>query len=73
MRIIRITVCVMNKPTLSDSVDNRCVTEAPEPSTGERVLASEVLLAGNRKLVIEHRGERYWLRETRQGKLILTK
>ncbi|MCB1895882.1 MAG: hemin uptake protein HemP [Zoogloeaceae bacterium] len=63
----------MNKPILSESVDTRFGSVASEPSTGERVLASEVLLAGNRKLVIEHRGERYWLRETRQGKLILTK
>ena len=73
MRIIRITVVVMNKPIVSDSTDSRCGKAASATATGDRVLASETLLAGGRKLVIEHRGERYWLRETRQGKLILTK
>ncbi|MCB1907809.1 MAG: hemin uptake protein HemP [Rhodocyclaceae bacterium] len=63
----------MNKPILSDSIDTRCGKDVPGTSAGKRVLASEALLAGHRKLVIEHRGERYCLRETRQGKLILTK
>lgn len=36
-------------------------------------LLSQQLLNGQRQVVIEHRGERYILRETSQGKLILTK
>lgn len=36
-------------------------------------LDSRVLFAGGRELVIFHYGESYRLRETRQGKLILTK
>ncbi|WP_081413082.1 hemin uptake protein HemP [Chitinilyticum aquatile] len=36
-------------------------------------LHSHQLLNGQRQVVIEHRGERYILRETSQGKLILTK
>ncbi|GHD58700.1 hemin uptake protein HemP [Jeongeupia chitinilytica] len=37
------------------------------------VFSSNQLLQGQRAVVIEHNGERYTLRETRQGKLILTK
>jgi hemin uptake protein HemP len=36
-------------------------------------LNSRVLFAGGREIVIFHYGEPYCLRETRQGKLILTK
>lgn len=41
--------------------------------TTERVLSSTQLLDRGGRLIIEHRGERYALRETRAGKLILTK
>ncbi|MBX9901228.1 MAG: hemin uptake protein HemP [Burkholderiaceae bacterium] len=34
---------------------------------------SQTLFAGRRELIIEHQGERYQLRVTRQNKLILTK
>lgn len=45
-----------------------------EVSPPPRVIASEALFApGQREVVIEHRGERYRLRLTRNGKLILTK
>ncbi|WP_348946366.1 hemin uptake protein HemP [Chitinibacter sp. FCG-7] len=37
------------------------------------VVQSQQLLGGQRQIVIEHHGERYVLRETSQGKLILTK
>ncbi len=37
------------------------------------VLSSEMLFRGTRALVIEHDGDRYVLRITRNGKLILTK
>lgn len=36
-------------------------------------VASELLLAGQRELVIQHRGSEYHLRLTRNDKLILTK
>jgi hemin uptake protein HemP len=39
----------------------------------DNTVASIVLLGEKKSLVIEHKGERYQLRETRQGKLILTK
>lgn len=49
------------------------------PSLGSRVgntvrrMASKRLLAGGRELVIEHHGNEYHLRLTRNDKLILTK
>lgn len=38
-----------------------------------RQLDSQALFAGGKELSIRHHGETYCLRETRQGKLILTK
>ncbi|MBM3115502.1 hemin uptake protein HemP [Jeongeupia naejangsanensis] len=43
------------------------------PAPALPVLNSNQLLQGQRAVVIDHNGERYTLRETRQGKLILTK
>lgn len=40
---------------------------------GVRSVASEVLLGAKGELKIQHNGELYSLRRTRQGKLILTK
>lgn len=42
-------------------------------TAARRKLASSELLGGNNELHIEHNGEIYTLRQTRQGKLILTK
>lgn len=44
----------------------------PTPRT-PRELTSEALFAGGREVLIVHRGERYRLLLTRQGKLILNK
>ncbi len=44
-----------------------------EPTLRQRRLNSNVLFAGGRELTILLHGEPYCLRETRQGKLILTK
>ena len=41
--------------------------------TGTRTVEADALLAGAREIVIVHRGERYRLRVTQNGKLILTK
>lgn len=60
----------------------RSVPATPLPRKGtrdcgcthvRRRIASENLLGGGRELEIEHGGEVYRLRETRNGKLILTK
>ena len=47
--------------------------DAERPDRATRVVKAEELLQGEKTLVIEFRGERYVLRTTRNGKLILTK
>lgn len=39
----------------------------------DRRITSQALLGEQRRVVIEHNGQRYLLRETHAGKLILTK
>lgn len=53
----------------------RLRSEAPPeaPSGGVRRVPSRRLLGGGRELVIEHHGNEYHLRLTRNDKLILTK
>jgi hemin uptake protein HemP len=53
------------KPSPPQHADSRAA--AP------RVIPSAELLGERGQLLIEHQGERYLLRITRQGKLILTK
>ncbi len=43
------------------------------PFTPQATLTSAELMQGRREIVIVHRGERYRLQQTRNGKLILTK
>jgi hemin uptake protein HemP len=43
------------------------------PSLRMEVINADVLFRDRRELVIEHRGERYRLSLTKNGKLILTK
>ncbi|TCJ15540.1 hemin uptake protein HemP [Parasulfuritortus cantonensis] len=45
----------------------------PEPLQHDGVIQAEALFQGRRVLIIEFRGEHYQLRQTRSGKLILTK
>ncbi|MGH8849359.1 MAG: hemin uptake protein HemP [Casimicrobiaceae bacterium] len=45
----------------------------PEPGGGQRVVRSDALLAGASQLAILHHDTVYFLRQTRFGKLILTK
>ena len=47
-------------------------TPAPAPNAAQRI-DSHRLLAGGRELVIDHAGQEYRLRLTRNDKLILTK
>lgn len=51
---------------------------AAAPNLGDhevqgRIVKSEDLLRGDREVLVLHHGELYRLRETRSGKLILTK
>jgi len=45
----------------------------PELASETRRVSSELLLKGARELVIQHQGNEYHLRLTRNDKLILTK
>lgn len=55
-------------------MDTQTFSRIPStPSAEPRVLSVTALLRERRILVIEHAGERYQLRLTRNGKLILTK
>jgi hemin uptake protein HemP len=48
-------------------------TGRPVEEKSSRVVQAGDLFQGEKTLIIEHRGTRYVLRETRNGKLILTK
>lgn len=43
------------------------------PGESQRRFASRILFGSTREVVIEHNGQEYRLRQTRQGKLILNK
>jgi len=58
-----------NQPTAS----NVLVTQASEAVSGQKVWNSQVLLGEASTAVIEHAGQRYCLRRTKENKLILTK
>lgn len=67
----------MNKPVslagemLMDPVEK--TVDRNVRAGARRQLASHELFGGGNELNIEHNGEIYTLRQTRQGKLILTK
>ena len=70
--MIRINMRGMDKPiTAANNTDANLApgkhTEVP------RRLSADDLLAGQRRVLIEHRGQAYTLSRTRQDKLILTK
>lgn len=67
MRSILINMRTMNTPPLQPMT-----VIQPRPALAEAVRATD-LLKNRRVLVIEHAGERYLLRLTKNGKLILTK
>jgi len=58
----------LRSPDDASTATDRSVKQSPIPA-----LNSRALFAGGSELVIFHYGEPYRLRETRQGKLILTK
>ena len=45
----------------------------PSEEGGARIVSTQQLMAGERELVLRHKGEDYRLRITRLNKLILTK
>ena len=54
-------------------VDQTPSDEPGPPEPPERVIRSDELFGERREIVLEHDGERYRLRITRRGKLILQK
>ena len=62
---------------MSDSVPEAPKSEASQPRALERAaensISSRALLGNQKLLLIDHRGEIYQLRETRNGKLLLNK
>lgn len=67
MRIILIIICGMNNPR---PINCPLCTSTQTPVG---VVRAKALLGSRSVLVIEHVGERYQLRLTKNGKLILTK
>lgn len=68
----------MNRPLVMTHADATArpagqLSLASPTSRPSRTLASDELLAGGRELVIRHEGGEYFLRLTRNNKLILTK
>ncbi|WP_018233973.1 hemin uptake protein HemP [Thioalkalivibrio thiocyanodenitrificans] len=63
----------MNKPSSVGPGTAREARESAASPQSPEVLPSHVLLGRRRQVQIEHLGERYTLRVTRHGKLILTK
>ena len=66
-RMIRINMLNMSSPLTPQSAPHRTVSSPPKQ------VRSSDLLAGQRRLLIEHKGQVYTLSRPRQDKLILTK
>jgi hemin uptake protein HemP len=58
---------------MSDSAEHDQPPDPKEEAPAPRIIAAERLFEGQREIYIEHDGERYRLRITRRGKLILQK
>lgn len=68
--LIDVTYCIM--PADRQRPDQP--SPAAPPASAPRTISSEALFApGQREVLILHGGEQYRLRQTRNGKLILTK
>jgi hemin uptake protein HemP len=62
----------LRRMTIENAVGADGCDEVPHSATAD-LLTSEALLGGRREVVILHRGNRYVLRVTRQGGLVLNK
>jgi hemin uptake protein HemP len=58
---------------MTDEQDREDADPGPPPREGTVVIPAEQLFGDRREVWIEHNGERYRLRITRRGKLILQK
>jgi len=57
----------------SASTEDHARSDGPSDHAPARVVNSEVLMGGSMQLAIRHNQSIYFLRQTRFGKLILTK
>lgn len=60
-------------PTSRDNKPDSAPVQPSKTGNDPARLPSAELLRGNRRLIIEHQGEEYCLRVTRNERLILTK
>ncbi len=58
---------------LNDRNKQAAESQAGNTADSPRVVSAQELFGGEREICIEHEGERYVLRITRRGKLILQK
>jgi len=63
----------MSQPLVIPAPLNVPIASATVGEKGNDVVDSQTLFQGQREIWIEHEGERYRLRITRRGKLILQK
>lgn len=77
--IIIVTLIIILKNTMS-RMDNTAATlfrpedkTQPAPVAADRRINSKTLLGEEGRVIIEHDGQQYLLRQTHAGKLILTK
>ncbi len=73
--MIIIVDLVLGALTHMDNATTAEITKdnTPYPVPSDRVISSLELLGPEGRVVIEHSGQRYLLRQTHAGKLILTK
>ena len=75
--IIIVTLITILKNTMS-RMDNTAATlfrpvDKTQPAAADRRINSKTLLGEEGRVIIEHDGQQYLLRQTHAGKLILTK
>jgi hemin uptake protein HemP len=58
---------------MSEPTDREVPADLPAEAPALKVIPAEKIFEGQREVYIEHDGERYRLRITRRGKLILQK
>lgn len=71
MIIIVTLITIFNIMTSSDTITTSKASPIPQPT--DRRVSSQSLLGKEGRVIIEHDGHQYLLRQTHAGKLILTK
>jgi hemin uptake protein HemP len=69
----RAVVAESNEVPVDDAADTVAESQAPRSVLLPKIVSFETLAKCGEEVWIEHKGQLYRLRQTRQGKLILTK